>query len=111
MLIKRVVLDRIATGDVTVAFRCWNKPTVKAGGSLKTAIGVLAIEAVEPVELADISDRDARRAGYEGREQALSDLCLDRGGQVYRIRFHLAGADPRGRGQRKQLAPELGHTF
>ncbi len=95
MLIKRAVLDRIAAGDVTVAFRCWNRPTVKAGGSLKTGIGVLAIDAVDPVALADITDRDARRAGYEGREQALSDLCLDRSGQIYRIQFHLAGADPR----------------
>lgn len=95
MLIKQAVLERIAKGDVTVAFRCWNKPTVKTGGTLKTSVGVLAIDVVEPIELADITDRDAQRAGYDDREQAMSNLCLDRKGQLYRIRLRLAGPDPR----------------
>jgi hypothetical protein len=95
MLIKQVVLDRIAAGDITVAYRCWNRPTVKTGGSLMTSVGVLAIDAVDPIELADITDREARQAGFEDREEAMSNLCLERRGQLYRIRLRLAGPDPR----------------
>ncbi|QDT52478.1 hypothetical protein Pan44_04900 [Caulifigura coniformis] len=95
MLIKRDVLDRIAAGEISIAFRCWNKPTVKTGGTLKTAVGVLAIEAVEPIEMAEITDADARRAGHADRETAIRKLCLDRAGQLYRIRLRLAGPDPR----------------
>jgi hypothetical protein len=32
----------LANGSVTVAFRWWRRPTVKTGGTLRTAAGVLA---------------------------------------------------------------------
>ena len=47
MLFRQHVLAEIASGDVTLAFRRWTKPTVKAGGTLRTAVGVLAIDAVD----------------------------------------------------------------
>ena len=37
MLIRRADLDRIASGEVTLAFRRWRRPTVKAGGTLPCA--------------------------------------------------------------------------
>lgn len=41
MLFKQFILDKIATGQVTHAFRRWKRPTVKAGDCLKTSVGVL----------------------------------------------------------------------
>ncbi len=35
MLFKAPVLKAMAEGDVDLAFRCWRKPTVKAGGRRK----------------------------------------------------------------------------
>lgn len=93
MLFKQDVLRRIAAGEVTLAFRRWRRPTVKAGGTLRTSVGVLAIEAVDLVEPGQVSDADARCAGYPDREALLADLR--RAGPLHRIRLRLAGPDPR----------------
>jgi hypothetical protein len=94
MLIRRETLQAIARGEVTLAFRRWTRPTVKAGGRLTTSVGVLAIEAVERIEEARIDDEDARRAGYADRH-ALLDAVAKRSGELFRIRLSLAGPDPR----------------
>jgi hypothetical protein len=47
MLIRRAVLDRIAAGEITLAFRRWRRPTVRPGGQLHTAAGLLAIDSVD----------------------------------------------------------------
>jgi hypothetical protein len=94
MLFKRPVLDRIAAGTVTLAFRRWRRPTVRAGGTLTTPAGVLAIETVDIVAPGDISDADARRAGFAGQDDLLASLELAEG-DLYRIAFRLQGEDPR----------------
>jgi hypothetical protein len=94
MLIKRAQLDAIVRGDVGLAFRRWKRATVKAGGTLQTAVGVLAIDAVERVSMASITKADARRAGYADRASLLSEL-KSRTGSVYRIALRYSGADPR----------------
>src|SRR5215467_7071701 len=48
MLFKRAILAKVRTGEVSVAFRRWTKPSVKAGGYLVTSIGRLAIDEVRP---------------------------------------------------------------
>jgi hypothetical protein len=93
MLFDRRALRGIASGQVTVAFRRWRRPTVKAGGTLRTRAGVLAIESVEPIEPAQITDADARRAGYPDRAAVLAGLRPE--GRLYRVAFRLAGPDPR----------------
>ena len=42
MILRRPVLDAIREGSVSLIFRRWRRPTVRAGGTLTTAIGVLA---------------------------------------------------------------------
>ena len=64
MLLKKQVLDGIADGRITVAFRRWKRPTVKTGGSLRTTIDLLAIEFVEVVDEERITKQDAKRAGF-----------------------------------------------
>lgn len=91
MLFKRATLNRIAAGEITLALRRWKKPTVKAGGRLRTAIGELAIGGVE--KIARLSAADARRAGYASLADAEKDLRAD--GDLYRIEVSRAGADRR----------------
>ena len=94
MLIPTAILDRIASGEVTLAFRRWTKPTVKAGGTLRTAIGVLAIDGVNICRIEEISDVDARAAGFSDLATLKRELER-RDGEIYRIALRPAGADPR----------------
>jgi len=94
MLFKQEILDRIRTGEITLAFRRWRRPTVKSGGRLRTAIGELAIERVSKIEADAISDSEARRAGFPDRATLLAELAR-REGEVYRIELRFAGADRR----------------
>jgi hypothetical protein len=93
MLFRLDTLRRIEAGEVTLAFRRWRKPTVKAGGTLRTRAGVLAIESVERVGEDSITDADARRAGAPDREALLKGLRPE--GTLYRIEFRREGPDPR----------------
>ena len=93
MLLKRAALEAIRDGRVSLVFRKWRRPTVKAGGSLKTAIGLLAIDRVDPVS--QVTDADAKRAGYASRAALLRDLDRVSDGSIYRIALRFDGADPR----------------
>lgn len=95
MLFKQAILQRIAAGEVTLAFRRWKRPTARAGGSLRSAAGVLAIDSVEPVEPEAITAQEALRAGFDGLAALHAELEKRREGTLYRIAFHLAGPDPR----------------
>lgn len=94
MLFKMDVLERVERGEVTLAFRRWKKPTVRAGGSLRTPIGVLAIDEVTVVDPAAINARDAAKAGFASLA-ALRAALSGREGDIYRIKFRRAGDDPR----------------
>lgn len=95
MLFKRHALDGLADGTVSVAFRRWARPRVRAGGQLRTAVGVLAVDAVDEMDFADITEDDARRAGFASLSDLLDDLATQREGRVFRIALHVAGPDPR----------------
>lgn len=94
MLFKKSVLDRIARGEITVAFRRWRRPTVKAGGRLRTPVGELAIEAVATTTSEAITDIEARAAGFTSRAEALKQLEAG-DGPLYRIAFRLKQEDVR----------------
>lgn len=95
MLFRAAILERILSGTVTVALRRWRRPTVAAGGTLRTPAGVLSIDAVEACTADDITPADARAAGFASRREALEALAGPGPGQIYRIRFHRMGDDPR----------------
>jgi hypothetical protein len=96
VLFRAVTLPRIADGSITLAFRRQRRPTVRAGGTLTTPVGVLAIDDVRIVTEDEITDDDARRAGYAARDELVAELgprSDDR--QLYRVELHVAGPDPR----------------
>jgi hypothetical protein len=95
VLFKRHTLDGLADGTITVAFRRWARSRVRAGGQLRTAVGVLAVDAVDEMDFADITEDDARRAGFASLPDLLDDLATQREGRVFRIALHVAGPDPR----------------
>ena len=95
MLLRRDVLERIAAGEVDVAFRWWTKPTVKAGGTLQTRIGQLAIRSVERTTQAAVTPEDAVRAGFASKASLLTAFPRKPGSRLYRVEFAVAGPDPR----------------
>jgi hypothetical protein len=93
MLFNARALEGIAAGEIDLAFRRWKRPTVKAGGTLRTRAGVIAIDAVEPTSERRIKAADAHRAGFDTRAELLRSLRPE--GQLYRIEFRRIGEDPR----------------
>ncbi len=94
MLIRKPVLDAIAAGTVTCAFRRWDRPRVKPGTMLRTAVGVLEVTAVDEVSDADLAEADAVRSGYRDLA-ALRAANARRDGRLFRVELRRAGEDPR----------------
>lgn len=94
MLISADDFAAIKSGRVDTAFRRWVRPTVKTGGTLTNAWGVLAIDAVDVIALDAVSAEDLTRAGFDSRA-ALDAMLGNRQGSLHRIRLHYVGADPR----------------
>ncbi len=93
MLFKQTILERIARGEVRIAFRRWQRPGVQAGTRLHTPVGLLVIERVQPVAASALTDASAREAGYADLAALRKELRA--AGRLYRIAFRHAGADPR----------------
>lgn len=95
MLFRSADVDGILAGKITLAFRRWLRPSVKAGGTLRIPGAVLAIEAVDVIEPSAITEGDAHRAGRGSRASLLEELDKRADQTLYRIRFRLQGADER----------------
>jgi hypothetical protein len=61
MLFRMDDLRVVADGRITLAVRRWRKPTVRTGGTLQTALGLLDITTVEPTTLEALTASDAWR--------------------------------------------------
>ena len=94
MLISADDFEAIVSGRLDTAFRRWVRPTVKAGGTLTTAAGMLAIDAVDVVALDAVTDEDLTRAGFAARAE-LDAMIGNRKGTLHRIRLRYVGEDPR----------------
>jgi hypothetical protein len=94
MLLRRSILDGIRSGSITLAFRRWRRPTVRTGGTLRTAIGELQIDSVDAIALDDVTPAEAKQAGYASLDSLKEELQrFD--GQVYRIAFGTVSIDRR----------------
>ena len=95
MLFRRRSLDGIRAGEITLAFRRWDRPRARAGGRQRTVVGELAIDSVEPVERSAITAADAARAGHASLDELFAELDARGDGQIWRVGLHWAGEDPR----------------
>ncbi len=95
MLLKQSILEGIVRGDITLAFRRWQRPTVKAGTGLRTAAGVVRIASVDTVDETVLTDADARAAGFADRAALAADLRDGADRSLYRIVFDGIETDSR----------------
>lgn len=93
MLFPNADLERIASGEVDLAFRTWTRPMHVAGGRQRTRVGVVEFVSVERVDPAGLTEEDAARAGTT--LPALLAFLARKEGDAYRIGVRLAGADER----------------
>jgi hypothetical protein len=107
VLISRATAEGIADGSVTLAFRRWDRPRVRQGGTQRTAAGVVRFDTVEPVDPATLTEDDAARAGVRSLFALLTLLDRRDGAHVYRMTVSFAGVDPRVElRERSQLSEE-----
>ena len=92
MLFRRDILQGIAEGRVTLAFRRWRRAPPADGSSLRSPVGVLCLDRVTVVDERDITLEDVRRTGMSPDELRAS---LAGEGTLLRIEFRVAGDDPR----------------
>jgi hypothetical protein len=95
MLFRQDFLEGIREGRITLAFRRWRRPSVRAGGTLMLPIGQLQIGEVRPIAEKEITEHEATRAGYASRKALLEALNARADGTLYRIALGALGPDPR----------------
>jgi len=90
---SRELRPEVLSGRITVSFRLWSRPQVKAGGRYRVAGGLIEVDEVELVPFSRITRADVRRAGETDLE-ALRRRAAHAGPirddtLVYRIEFHV----------------------
>lgn len=95
MLFKQQHLEGIQAGTISLAFRKWQRPTVKKGSLIKTAVGQLEIIDILPVEENTITESDAYQAGYLTKADLLKVLNHKIQGVCYKIMVRYHAPDPR----------------
>jgi hypothetical protein len=90
---SRDLRDDVIAGDITVSYRLWQRPRVRAGGRYRVGPAEIEVDSVELVPFAAITPDDIRRSGEPDRETLrqraahagpVADDTL-----LYRIEFHL----------------------
>jgi hypothetical protein len=94
MLFSQELRDDVLAGEITVSFRLWKRPKVKAGGRYPVGpgTGLIEVDAVDLVPFAGITSADVRRAGEPDREalrrRAAHAGPINDDTLLYRVEFH-----------------------
>ena len=87
--------DRVADGTITVSYRLWSRPKVKAGGVYQSGSVLIAVDDIELLPFSTITPEDLARTGEPDLE-ALRARAAHAGPIhddifVYRVEFHVVG--------------------
>ncbi len=85
--------DDVIAGDITVSFRLWRRPKVRAGGRYSVGPALIEVDSVELIPFSAITAADVRRSGEPDREtlrrRAAHAGPINDGTLLYRVEFHL----------------------
>lgn len=95
MLFKEIHIQGIKSGTISLAFRKWEKASVKRGSIVKTAIGLIEIVGITTINEDKITSNDVLRAGFQNKEQLLKSLRQNNKGSIYKIAVRYYAEDPR----------------
>jgi hypothetical protein len=83
----------VLSGDITITFRLWRNPKVKAGGRYRVGPGQVEVDSIELVPFASIDETELQRAGEADREslrrRAAHAGPIEDDTLIYRIEFHV----------------------
>ena len=102
MEFSRDLRDEVISGGITVSFRLWQRPKVRAGGRYRVGPAQIEVDSVDLMPFSAITLADVRRSGERDRESLrqraahagpVADDTL-----LYRVEFHLVAGqhDPAG---------------
>ncbi len=94
-MMRPAELDGVRAETVDLAFRRWDRPRVKVGTRLRTAVGVVEVTSVEEVALSRLRADDARRAGAASLTALKEALSARADRPVFRVGLKYGGTDPR----------------
>jgi ASCH domain-containing protein len=90
---SRELRPDVLAGDITVTFRLWRTPKVKAGGRYRVGTGQIEVDLIELVPFAAIDETDLRRTGEADleslRRRAAHAGPIQDDTLLYRIEFHV----------------------
>ena len=89
--------EAVASGDITVSIRLWQRPKVKAGGRYASHGFTVEIDSVEMLPFSAVTAADVARSGEPDREtlrrRAAHAGPIDDDTLVYRIELHPVSSD------------------
>lgn len=85
--------DRVADGTITLSYRLWSRPQVKAGGLYRSGSVLLEVDEMELVPFSSITDEDLARTGEADleslRRRAAHAGPIHDDTLLYRVEFHV----------------------
>jgi hypothetical protein len=95
VLIRPAELAAIRTGAVDLAFRRWDRPRLRVGTRMRTAVGLVEVTSVARVPVKSLTAAQAQRAGAASVKDLLAQLAHRPDSPIFRIGLRYAGPDPR----------------
>lgn len=85
--------ERVASGAITVSYRLWSRPKVKAGGVYRSGTATIEVDDLDLVPFSSITDDDLARTGETDLESLRARAAhagpIDDDTLVYRVEFHV----------------------
>lgn len=94
-MIRPDELRAIREGRLDLAFRRWDRPRVRVGTRMRTAVGLVEVTSLDRVAPSSLRAQDARRAGAASLAALREAAARQPERDLWRIGLVWAGADPR----------------
>ena len=100
MQFSRELRDGVASGEITVSFRLWQRPQVKVAGRYSVGSVQIEIDSIELMPFRAVTADDVRVSGERDRESLRARAAhagpIAEDTLVYRVDFHVVERDPAG---------------
>jgi len=93
MEFSKELREDVISGDITLTFRLWQRPRVKAANRYPVGPAEVEIDSIELVAFGSVSELDVEQAGERDleslRRRTAHSGPIDDETMVYRIEFHI----------------------
>lgn len=88
MVFTKKLREGIKRGRITISFRIWLNPRVKAGGRYPMDDGHVVVDSIAPITKRQITAQLARESGFDSVADLLATAKHGKGEKIYLVRFH-----------------------